>query len=208
MSRSEYYESLKKLAIKVRKDHNLASSRILPSDLKQVLKAEGVSEIVLFHDFKNLRGAYLLEDGLPIVVVKKNLPRDPYAFTLGHELKHHLVDQEYGSLVCTNKNISEAIEIGAEVFSAEFLYPEEMFIKDLLSQGIGHDGCSPENIVNLKKETDTTLSYAGLAKRAVFLKLAKPGTFDNVSWKKLEEELFGVPVYKTWTNRRKDKGNY
>lgn len=199
---------MKKLAANVRKEHKLTTSRVLPSDLKIILKAEGVSEIVLFPGFKNLRGMYYFEGKLPIVAVKKDLPRDPYAFTLGHELKHHLVDQhllskDFDSMVCTTKNQEEMIEIGAEVFSAELLYPEELFLHDIFAQGVGSSGCKPEDLVYLKKATDTTLSYSGLAKRATLLRLVTPGSLDNIPWKKLEEEIFGEPIYKQWANRKK-----
>jgi hypothetical protein len=47
------------------------------------------------------------------------------------------------------------------------------------------------------------LSYTGLAKRATFLGLAPPGSFDQVQWKKLEEHIFGEPAYKRFLRRRK-----
>lgn len=202
MSRIQYYESLKKLARDVRDEYSLTSARVMPSEIKMILKSKGVKEIVLFHDFKNLRGAYMIEDGLPIVVVKKWLPPDPYAFTLGHELKHHLVDQKFGSLVCTNKNISEEIEIGAEIFSAELLYPEQLFLYDIQKR-IGSRECTPEDIVHLKRETGTTLSYAGLTKRVLFLKLGKEKNFEKIPWKALEERIFGIPFYKRRNSQMK-----
>jgi hypothetical protein len=58
-------------------------------------------------------------------------------------------------------------------------------------------------LIRLKRETRTTLSYAGLAKRAVFLGFAAPGSFDGVRWKKLEEQIFGEPLYKVLLRRRR-----
>jgi len=47
---------------------------------------------------------------------------------LVHELKHHYVDQkaiEDGKIKCGDYNAHEVIEKGAEVFAAEFIYPEQ-----------------------------------------------------------------------------------
>jgi hypothetical protein len=63
-------------------------------------------------------------------------------------------------------------------------------------RGISMGGCTPQDLVRLKRETGTTLSYAGLAKRAEYLGYAREGAFDSVKWKKLEEELYGPPFYK------------
>jgi hypothetical protein len=51
-------------------------------------------------------------------------------------------------------------------------------------------------LVRLKRETQTTLSYTGLAKRAEFLNFAPAGSLARVAWKKLEEQLYGEPFYK------------
>jgi hypothetical protein len=52
----------------------------------------------------------------------------------------------------------------------------------------------------------TTLSYAGLAKRAEFYGYAPSGTLTGYrGWKKLEEELYGEPVYKRIMRARQAK---
>ncbi len=53
-----------------------------------------------------------------------------------------------------------------------------------------------EDLVHLKRETRTTLSYTGLAKRAEFLGFSLQGVLANVRWKKLEEDIYGPPLYK------------
>jgi hypothetical protein len=70
--------------------------------------------------------------------------------------------------------------------------------------GIGPRQCTPEVIVRLKHETQTTLSYAGLAKRAEFLNFAAAGSLAKVPWKKLEAQLYGEPVYKRLLRSRQD----
>ena len=93
-------------------------------------------------------------------------------------------------------NQSAEIEIGAEIFAAELIYPEQMFSGNLLSMGVTLGSCTPQDLVVLKRETQTTLSYAGLAKRAEFLGFAPQGSLGKVAWKKLEESIYGVPFYK------------
>jgi hypothetical protein len=46
---------------------------------------------------------------------------------------------------------------------------------------------SPQTLVGLKRRTNTTLSYASLAKRAVLLRLADEKAFENVRWGALEQ---------------------
>jgi Zn-dependent peptidase ImmA (M78 family) len=50
---------------------------------------------------------------------------------MAHELKHHLADRmNVTSLsLCSSQNETAAVEIGAEVFAAELLLPEQMFLE-------------------------------------------------------------------------------
>jgi Zn-dependent peptidase ImmA (M78 family) len=127
-------------------------------------------------------------------------------FTMGHELKHHLADRAAGLTYCDASNENEPIEIGAEVFAAELIFPEQDFIDRLDRMGVVKGGCKAEALVRLKRETRTTLSYAGLAKRAEFFSYAKPGSLAKVPWKKLEEQLFGEPLYKQLLRKRNAGG--
>jgi hypothetical protein len=76
------------------------------------------------------------------------------------------------------------------------IYPENMFRDDLLRLGVTMASCKAEQLVTLKRETKTTLSYAGIAKRAEFLGFAPQNSLAKVTWKKLEESIYGVPFYK------------
>jgi hypothetical protein len=55
----------------------------------------------------------------------------------------------------------------------------------------------------LKRETQTTLSYAGLAKRAEFLGFAPQKSLGKIAWKTLGETIYGVPFYKQRIARNK-----
>lgn len=137
-------------------------------------------------------------------MLAKSLPDDPLIFTMGHELKHFLTDRKLPSTYCHTKNVSEPIEIGAEVFAAELIFPECDFISYMERCGVQKGDCTPEVLVRLKHETRTTLSYQGLVKRASFLQFAEPGVLDRVQFAKLEEEMFGTPIYKEdWFKMRR-----
>lgn len=193
MNRFTYYESMKALAREVRARNQLAGPRVSRSDLRRVYKACGIT-LDLRSGFKNLRGAYFNDECGPTVVIDKGLPEDPRVFTMGHELKHHLADRERPGFRCDMANVgTDPIEIGAEVFAAELLFPEADFSALLAQMGVTSGSCMPEHLVRLKHETRTTLSYQGLAKRAEFMGLANPGTFDRIQFKKLEEQMFGKP---------------
>ena len=115
---------------------------------------------------------------------------------MAHELKHHLVDSAEGMVNCIDGKIDRKIEIGAEVFAAEFLFPDSLFSQSMSGMGITEGNCSAETIVHLKQETRTTLSYAGLVKKAEWLKFAVKGSLPKSGWKKLEERIYGIPFYK------------
>lgn len=195
-TRFKYYESLKLGANNLRGKYGINIPRILPSELKKIMKAEGIKEIAYWNDFKHLRGAYIVIDGIPHVVINKNLRRDPKTFTLAHELKHHLFDKERGSQYCTNNNINEQIEIGAEIFAAELLFPDQLYLYHLHEMGVTKENFTPAHIVRLKDITDTTLSYSGLAKKAEFLEIAEKGSLDKIRWINLRDEILGKPFYR------------
>jgi Zn-dependent peptidase ImmA (M78 family) len=145
---------------------------------------------------KSLRGAYFNDEYGISVMISKKLPEDPMVFTMAHELKHHLVDSSRGIVNCIDKSVAEPIEIGAEIFAAEFLFPEEIFKEHMDSMNVGKGQCTQETLVKIKHETKTTLSYAGLVKKAEWLEFAVKGSIPQKGWKSLEEKIYGVPFYK------------
>jgi Zn-dependent peptidase ImmA (M78 family) len=205
MLRSEYYENLKKLARETRAQFGITTPRVLRSDLRRIYRAEGIRIDLWPYRLKKLRGAYVNDEFGPTVMLAKGLPQDPMVFTMGHELKHHLTDSGSSLSYCDACNQSDPVEIGAEIFAAELIYPDDDFRSDLGQMGIVLGHCTPEALVRLKHETRTTLSYAGLAKRAEFMGFAATGSLNNVKWKKIEEEIYGEPLHK-WLLRRRRGG--
>jgi Zn-dependent peptidase ImmA (M78 family) len=194
--RSAYYEKMKLLAREVRSDFGLITPRVLKSDLRRIYKKYGIRIDLWPHGFRKVRGAYFTDENGVSVLIDRRLPDDPLIFTLAHELKHHLVDSALGLSYCGSDNETEPIEIGAEVFAAELIFPERDFVIYLTNMGVGYGECKPENLVRLKHETKTTLSYMGLVKRAEFLGFVAKDAFKSVRFQKLEEQIYGVPFYK------------
>jgi Zn-dependent peptidase ImmA (M78 family) len=123
------------LARETRARFSLDSPRVLRSDLRRIYSAEGIRIDLWPYKFKRLRGAYFNDELGPAVMLAKGLPEDPMVFTMGHELKHHLVDAALSLSYCDTSNQSSPIEIGAEIFAAELIYPDEDFRADLSDMG-------------------------------------------------------------------------
>src|SRR5206468_1314273 len=83
------------------------------------------------------------------------------------------------------------IEIGAEVYAAELIFPEPDFLAAAASLRINRGDVDAPAVIKLKHETRTTLSYAALVKRFEFFEFVAPKTFAKVRWKKLEETIYG-----------------
>jgi len=202
VSRYHYYQDLKALAREVRAKYGILSARVMRSDMRRIYRSEGIRIDIWRRRLRGLRGAYFNDELGPTVMVAGSLPPEPMIFTFGHELKHHLVDRNNGSGFCAESNRHDAIEIGAEIFAAELIFPEDEFCKKLAAMGGDQGRCTAETIVHLKHETDTTMSHAALAKRAEYLKYAPEGSLQTVKWTKLSEDLYGEPLYKRLVRRQ------
>jgi len=204
VNRHEYYEKLKARARDVRAQYGLDSPRVLRSHLRGIYRDQEIRIDPWPHKLKGLRGAYFNDDlGATVMVAK--LPPEPTIFTLAHELKHHLFDCGIALSYCGLSNETEPIEIGAEIFAAELIFPEEDFVREMNKLGIAKGKCTSSSLVQLKHETQTTLSYMGLVKRAEFLGFAFSGSLPKTGWKKIEEQLYGEPFYKQLLRRRRAK---
>lgn len=213
-SRASYFQYLKQLAQQIRQENNFHTYTFNRTTLKNLCKQQGVDRIDLWppkgsgSGFKTLRGAYFYDTYEHTILLSRKLPDEPAIFTLAHELKHHLVDQELLAasgplLFCDTSNIGEEIEIGAEIFAAELLFPDKDFLSIAHSMGPIKGSWQPADIVRFKHETGTILSYSSLSKRAELFGLASPESLSNFTgWIKLQEQLYGVPLYKQLRQRR------
>ena len=211
MDKSKYYNGLKKLARTQRASFSICGPTRTKTEIKDIFKHYGVS-VDLWpmagmnrSKLKNLRGAYINDGQNAHVMISRNLPDEQQIFTMAHELKHHLVDSDEISGFCHTSNNLDVIEIGAEIFAAEFIYPEQDFISDLEEMGVNKGECTASDLVKLKHEKRASLSYSSLSKRAEFTGLAESGSMPKVGWKKLETEIYGEPDYIRIQRYRKQK---
>jgi Zn-dependent peptidase ImmA (M78 family) len=195
---SHYYQQMKLLAQEKREQYNIETSKINLNVVRRIYKAEGVT--IDYWDVKgNKIKACYFADGEPSVAVKRSLPREPKLFALMHELKHHYVDHESileGRYECGQYNENEVVEIGAEVFAAAFIYPDTEMLAHIADLGITKDSFTPETIVRFKRSCGAVVSYAFLVKRFEQFGYIEKGEYKGIQFQKLEEQIFGLPVYK------------
>lgn len=196
MDRNIYYEGLKKLAHEKRELHKVETAAFGLREVKKIYKAEGITIDYWPYFPSKIKALYMCSDGDFSVAIKKTLPMEPKLFALIHELKHHYTDQNIinsGVIHCGDYNNNEKIEIGAEVFAAEFIYPEVEFSEDANSLGISN--WQARDVVTFKKNCKAKVSYQYLVKRLEWLGYIRKGQFRDIKFKKLENEIFGVPCY-------------
>ena len=203
---SSIYNEVRQFALKLRLDYGISGPRLTKTDIRRIYKDENIRLDYRF-GFKNVRGAYYPPPLGPSVVVSRTIPEEPQIFTLAHELKHHFFDQEISLSPCAASNQDAIVEKSAEVFAAELMFPQELF-----HENMGHIGvkglCAAEDIVHLKMHTQTTLSYAGICKMAEFLGYCNRGDFAKIKFTKLQEQIYGKPLYKRIHDRRRVRKNY
>jgi len=119
--------------------------------------------------------------------------------------QHHYLDQQQilnGQIECGDYNANELIEKGAEVFAAEFIYPE-LEMRQLIGQmGITGHTCTPEVVVEFKRACRACVSYTFIVKRFTRFDLCRRDAFSKVQFTKLEEQLHGLPIYKRESFKR------
>ena len=187
MNTHTYYEELKQLARTVRAENGLSSPRVLPSDLMRIYARNGIVIDEWPYRFKNLRGAFINDHLGATIMLARGLPQDPMVFTMAHELKHFFRDRDLGISYCDQSNLNKSIEIGAEIFAAELLFPDRDFMIHMKQMGIRSNQCLPKTLIQLKRETRTTLSYAGLAIKAERLGFAPSHSLTTIkTWRRLE----------------------
>jgi Zn-dependent peptidase ImmA (M78 family) len=196
MINDAYYEDLKRLAREKRPLYGVNTAAFGLREVRQIYKKENIRIDQRTLPYK-IKAIYMCADGDFSVAIQRSIPDEPKLFALVHELKHHYRDQEIiqaGEIRCGDYNANELIEKGAEVFAAEFIYPEEEFANDLRALGI--EVWTPENVVHLKRQCKAKVSYTFICKRLERLGLISRGQFKGVKFKNLEEQLYGVPFYR------------
>jgi len=192
------YERAKLLANQKRVEYGVTTETLNLNVVRRIYSGEGI-RIDKWDFSPSIRALYMCEDGEISVAVNRKLPREPYMFALVHELKHHFTDiplLQSGKLTCGDYNANELIEKSAEVFAAEFIFPEVEFIERTQAMGIQKMLCSAEDVVRLKRSCKACVSYTFLRKRLVRLGYVEEATLAKVKFTNLEESMFGIPLYK------------
>lgn len=206
MFRSQYYDAMKLLAAEKRQKYSIETASLGLKRIREVYKAEGVA-IDLWETSYKIRAMYMCDGGDPSVLVNRNLPTEPRIFAMVHELKHHYCDQtalKNKQIRCGDYNANEVIEKAAEVFAAEFIYPAQEFLDCASSLGLEAGKVTPEELVQLKRVCKAPVSYKFLQKRLEWFGFIARGQFAKVQFQKLEEEIYGVPIYRQqWFKARR-----
>ena len=192
------YEQLKALARQKRISYEVVTADLGLTQVREIYRAEGIT-LDYRETAPRIRAVYMCDDDDPSVLINKGLPPEPKLFSLVHELKHHYVDRptmERGQIKCGDYNANQEIEVGAEVFAAEFIYPEAEFINFAGAMGLSAGSVTAEDIVRFKRDCGAKVSYTFLRKRFERLHFVRPGVLAQVKFKNLEEEMFGTPIYK------------
>jgi Zn-dependent peptidase ImmA (M78 family) len=207
-NRTQYYEAMKRLADEKRQTYGLATEKLGLQKMREIYKAEGIT-IDLWKTSARIRAIYMCDGGDPSVLVNRSLPDAPRLFAMAHELKHHYCDQhslKNGEIRCGDYNANEVIEKAAEVFAAEFVYPEKDFLQRVADMGLERGNVTPERVVELKRSCGSPVSYTFLQKRLEWFKFIQNGEFAKIQFQKLEEQLYGVPIYRqAWFKARRGK---
>lgn len=203
------YKLAKLLASQKRAEYGVATETLNLNVVRQIYSDQGI-RIDKWDFSPSIRAVYMCDDGDISVAVSRKLPREPYMFALVHELKHHFTDiplLQGGQLKCGDYNANELIEKSAEVFAAEFIFPESEFMERVEEMGVQRMSCTPEDVVRLKRSCNACVSYTFLRKRLVRLGYAKETALARVKFKNLEESMFGKPIYKQeWFRARRKAG--
>lgn len=195
---SEYYERMRYLAHEKRAEYSLSTRNICLSRLREIYRHEGIKIDPAPRRLRKLKAAYFNDEDGCSVLLNMNLPEEPRLFAMVHELKHHYEDSDKLHYFCQEvTSASPVVEIGAEVFAAEFIFPTTEFGQYLRSLDIGAGSpITAEQIVRLKYHSPVPVSYQFLQKRLEWLRLIKHDQFRGVQFQKLYERIYGSRYYR------------
>lgn len=198
MNDSEYYLAMTRLAQEKRKTYGISTKDINIPTLKRIYKQEGIQIDRRNNLPSKIRAAYYCEEDCSVLLNTK-LPREQRIFSLAHELKHHLVDRDLiqnGQVQLGAYEKNKVLEIGAEVFAAEFIFPQNEMLALIKSLGIDKNNCVEKSVIDIRRATSAPISYTFVRKRLERFGFIAVGEFKNIQWKKLEEQIYGLPIYK------------
>jgi len=204
VSTSDHYALARELARSKRVEFGIRTNEINIPLLKKICKKEGIKIDMAQKIGSTIRAAYFFDEDGCSILLRKDMPREPKLFALAHELKHHFLDRELiadGKMQCGDYNANKDIEIAAEIFAAEFLFPEAEMRPFVDAMGIKAGACTPENIVAIKRGSPVPISYVFIKKRLTWFGIIEKDQFAEIQFQKLEDQLH-PPFYKQeWFKR-------
>lgn len=190
---------MRALALEKRRLYEVETDKLNVRFIQRIYRREGIKIDRRVLRGNKIRASYFCDDGDCSFLLKKDLPPAPKLFALAHELKHHYEDQQLirdGVIECGDYNRNEFIEKSAEVFAAEFIYPESEMRELAASMGINAQTCTPERIIDFKRACPACVSYTFIVKRFERFGFCPKGVYQDVHFQNLEEEIHGLPFYK------------
>ncbi len=196
MSGSEYYQEMSELAKQKRLEHNLTTAQIGLAKVRELYKQEGIEIHTTRRPVRNLKAAYFNDKNGCDVLLNMSLPQAPRLFAMVHELKHHYKDRDKLGCLCVEvTETSPIIEIGAEVFAAEFIFPLHEFEQHLVQCGVT-GSITPEDVVHLMYRSPAQVSYQFMQKCLERLGLIAKGQFKHIQFHNLHKQIYGSPHYR------------
>jgi len=207
MDRGDYYKQMRALAGQVRSQYTIQTDSFGLREMLAIYREQGIQLDRWKPRLRKVRAAYFVVENEPSVLLNAAIvPDPPKLFALAHELKHHLVDREAAllrPLGCQTDFASRnPIEIGAEIFAAELIFPQDDFREWLKGLGISKH-CTQADVVRIKRACLAKVSYQFIVKRLEWLGHIERGEYAKTQWVKLEESLHGQPFYKRMYARRR-----
>lgn len=207
MDRGDYYEQMRARARDLRSQYEIRTEALGLREVLRIYRDQGIQLDRWTPKLRKVRAAYFVVGDEACVLLNAAIkPLPPRLFALVHELKHHLVDREAAKLrplgCQTDFASRDPLEIGAEIFAAEFIFPQDDFqawLRDSLAVS-GH--CSPQDVVRIKRACPAKVSYQYVVKRLEWLGYIERGEYSRTQWVKLEETIYGKPLYKRLLARR------
>lgn len=187
---------MRRLAREKRELYSLSTPDITLGRIRKIYQQEDIVIDSCPGTLLKLKAAYFHDQYGCSVLLNMKLPEAPRLFAMIHELKHHYEDRH--RLQCfTCQDVydsSPLIEIGAEVFAAEFIFPEEEF-REHVSSFINGKKIAPEDVVHMKYHCPARVSYQFIIKSLERLRYISRGQFARVKFHKLHSAIYGSHHY-------------
>lgn len=127
------------------------------------------------------------------LAIDSRLPREPYIWSLAHSLKHVVLDEMVSGSACNPK---EKLCRDANRFAQEFLFPDDIFRSLVREFTGGQRQVSASDMVHIKVQSGTPLSYRTLIYKAERCRLGNSDELLDVDFARVERQIYGFFDFK------------